>query len=149
MYLKNIERARHQARSIYNTYSNVKCTYRRRDGAPPATTGNLISCPARSSASAVIPFNRATSFASRLRAAAIFEIVSPLRARIFVSAGALFSGAPGLARRQLVRRTLLLGTTNLVVDFRSTPPFIACNCATLTPVRGECTDRGRADLNAG
>ena len=66
-----------------------------------------------------------------------WRIVSPLRARIFVRPAAAVSGSvPAfLALTQRVSFTLLFGTTSLVVDFRSTPPFIACNCATLTPVR--------------
>jgi hypothetical protein len=74
-----------------------------------------------------MPFSRAISLASRLRAAAIREMVSPFRARILVNPAAAGSVVLGFARRQLVKRTELLGTTNFVVDLRSTPGFIACS----------------------
>src|SRR6266536_4409238 len=131
----NNKRASKGIRSALVIRGGLCLNYLRREGAaPPVAAGSLISCPLRSSASAGIPFRRATSFISRLRADAILVIVSPFRALILESAE-LSVSAPGLARRQLVRRTVLLGTTNLLVDFRSTPPFMACNWAVLNPVR--------------
>src|SRR5205807_7742392 len=93
--------------------------------------GSLISWPACNSASGAIPLRRATSSAESLCAAAIFAIVSPLRARTIVSVdGAFASFAVVGERRQLVRRTVLLGTSSFVADFRSTPGFIVCKVAT-------------------
>src|SRR5437762_13680601 len=83
-----------------------------------------------------MPFNRAKSAAESLRAAAMLAMVSPFRARTLVRLGVDAAAvAVVLARRQLVRRTLLLGTTTRVAVFKSTPGFIDWSVATLTPVR--------------
>src|SRR5437764_4587838 len=56
-------------------------------GAVAVGPGSLISWPACNSTLGAMPFSRATSSAASLCAAAIFAIVSPLRARTFVSVG--------------------------------------------------------------
>src|SRR6185295_8914333 len=65
--------------------------------------------------------------------AAILAIVSPFFAFTFVRLEAFESVV--VERRQFVRRTLLFGTNSLVAVLRSTPEFIVCKVATLTPVR--------------
>jgi len=97
--------------------------------------GSLISCPAFNSTLGPMPFSLANSSADILFAAAILAIVSPFRARSLVKLGAALASAVVEDRFQLVNRILLLGTTNLLVDLRSTPGFINCSAATLTPVR--------------
>src|SRR6476661_8225046 len=79
-----------------------------------------------------MPLSLETSSAESLLAAAILAIVSHFRARTLLSPGA---DASVVLRRQLVRRTLELGTTSLVVLLGSMPGFIDCKVATLTPVR--------------
>src|SRR6266851_1015251 len=136
------KRARHffigrsKATGYHLLIQTTATNYFRRELEALGAPGSLISCPACNSTLGPMPLSRASSSADNLWAAAIFAIVSPLRARTFVRLGVLFvSAVVGVDRRQLVNLTLLLGTTSLFVDLKSAPAFIDCSVATLTPVR--------------
>src|SRR5205814_4742434 len=128
------KRARFKLQAL-GANARVVCYLRRGAATLPAGGGSLISCPACSSALGAMPLSRATSSAETFRAAAIFAMVSPLRARTFVRLEEFPASAAVVERRQFVNRTLLFGTTSLLADFKSTPGFIVCRVATLTPVR--------------
>src|SRR3979411_3105195 len=80
-------------------------------GAEAGDDSNLISCPACNSPLSGKLFNLASSPASTLCAAASLAMVSPLRARIFVSVALATGSESGLARRQLVSLRFPWGTT--------------------------------------
>src|SRR5260370_28257180 len=148
----SVKRARHffigrPKATLYHLLSQITEDeiYLLRELAGLGAPGNFISCPVCNSTSGPMPLSRANSSTDSLRDAAILAIVSPLRARNLVRL-ALPVSVEFAPRRQFVNLILLLGTTSLLVLFRSTPPFSACSVATLTPVRlaTDCSSSPRA-----